>query len=304
MKKRILPLIFTMIVCLTLLQPMRVDAVTPLDPDAQASLTLHYRKDGAGFPELQIGIYRIAEALPNGTFELIEPFSSYPISIHDITAQEQWQIVAQTLHAYIIANQVQPDREELTDENGTVCFSELKTGLYFVREAVAENENGTYVFNQFLVYVPTPREDGSYNYAVEANPKCTEFTPRSQYTVKKLWQDAGNQGNRPNAVTIDIYHDGILYKTVTLNAENNWTYTWQVSGEDTGKWTVSERSVPEGYKVTIRQDGHVFSVINTSQSSSEPPKTGDTFALLPWTLAMCFSGMMMLILGICGRRKK
>lgn len=304
MKKRILPLIFSVIVTLAMLHPLCANAQTLLDPDAAASLTLYYQKNGITFPEQNIGIYRVAQAYPNGSFELVEPFSSYPINIQGITTQEHWQYIAQTLWSYIVADQVAPDWEETTDENGTVCFSGLKTGLYFVPEVVAENADGTYIFNRFMVYVPSPQSDGAYDYTVEANPKCTNFIPKTQYTVSKLWQDGGNQSIRPKEVIVDIYQDGVLQETLILSAANNWTYTWDVSGEDPGKWTVAERSVPDGYKVTVKQNGCHFSLINTSKSTPDNPKTGDSFAPLPWILAMCLSGMMLLILGIYSRRRK
>ncbi len=304
MKKRILPLILLMLVCFASVRPLPVQALTPLEPDAQASLTLHYQKEGAAFADLQIGIYRVAEAFPDGSFQLIEPFASYPIDIHGITMQEQWNYVAQTLCSYIVADQRAPDYEMVTDENGTVCFSDLDTGLYFVREAVAENTIGTYVFNQFMVYVPTPQPDGTYIYAVEANPKCTKFIPKDQYTVTKLWQDGGNKNLRPEEVTVDIYRDGVLYETKILNADNNWSYTWYVSADDHAKWTVAERKVPDDYKVTIQQSGGNFSIINSHKTTPEVPKTGDSSAPVLWALLMCFCGAMAVILGIYSRRRK
>ncbi len=304
MKKRILPLITLVIISIAMLHPLCVHAVTPLDSNAEASLTLHYQKDGTAFADLQIGIYRVAEVFPDGTFELIAPFSSYPVNIHGITMQEQWHHVAQTLCSYIIANQVKPDREAQTDTNGTVRFSGMKPGLFFVHEVVAENSDGTYVFNQFMAYLPTPQPDGAYNYAVEAKPKCTGFIPKTQYTVTKLWQDAGKQSTRPKEVTVDIYKDGILQESPILSADNNWSYTWQVPGEDQGKWTVTERAVPNPYKVTIQQNGSAFSIINACQTQQETPQTGDTFTPLPWILTMCFSGIVLLTLGIYGRRRK
>ena len=303
MKKRILPLILLLFVCFAVLRPLSAQAVTPLDPGAEASLTLRYQKEGTAFADLQIGIYRVAEAFSDGSFQLIEPFASYPINIHGITMQEQWNHVAQTLSAYIVSDQITPDYEMTTDENGTVCFSDVDTGLYFVREVVAEHTSGTYVFNQFMVYVPTPQLDGTYIYAVEANPKCSNFVPKNQYSVTKLWQDGGNQDFRPKEVTVDIYKDGVLYETQILNADNNWTYTWNVSGEDHGKWTVVERSVPDSYKVTIQSNGSNFSIINTCQTPPDIPETGDSASPMLWILLMCFSGIMLVILGVYSRRR-
>ena len=303
MKKRILLLISLIVICLTLFSPLCVNAATPLDPNAQASLTLHYQKDGMTFADLPVSIYRIAEAFPDGSFRLIEPFASYPINIHHITKQEQWNQVAQTVYAYIVSDQISPDREKVTDENGTVCFTDLDTGLYFVREVVAENTNGTYIFNQFMVYVPTPQPDGTYIYTVVANPKCTNFVPKNQYSVTKLWQDGGNQYLRPKEVTVDIYRDGVLYETQILCADNNWSYTWYVSSEEHSNWTVVERTVTDNYKVTIQQNGSHFSIINTHQTAPDIPQTGDSSTPMLWILLLCFSGIMLVILGIYSRRR-
>ena len=71
---------------------------------------------------------------------------------------------------------------------------------------------------------------------------------------------------------------------------------------------MAEASVPNGYKVNLQQSGGVFTLINTWDNDPpeppSPPKTGDTFAPLPWFFGMCFSGMMLLILGIYGRRRR
>lgn len=304
MKKRIVSLMLLACICFALVCPLGAQAVTPLDPDADASLTFHYQKEGNAFAGLQIGIYRVAKANPDGTFTLIEPFASYPVDIHEITRQEQWQDVAQTLWAYMTANGVTPDYEGLTDETGTVCFTDLDTGLYFVRKVLTETNNGTYVFNQFMVYVPTPGQNGTYDYTVEANPKCVSFVPKAQYTVTKLWQDGGNQADRPKEVTVDIFKDGALYETQILNTDNNWSYTWYVPENDRGQWAVAEKAVPDGYKVTIRQNDNHFSVINRIQTSPDSPETGDSISPMPWILLMCFSGVILIILGIYSRRIK
>ena len=304
MRNRILSLLLLILLSVSFLCPLRTYAVEPLDPAADASLTLYYQKDSNAFPDLNIRIYRVARACEDGTFALIAPFSSYPVNIHGITMQEQWTHVASTLASYITANQVSPTQETKTDANGTAQFPSLETGLYLVQEVTAENSTGTYVFNRFMIYLPTPQPDGSYHYAVEAKPKCTGFVPKTQYSVTKLWQDTGNQNSRPKNITVDIYKDGKLQESQILSSVNNWTYTWQVSADDPGKWTVTERDVPDRYQVTIQEKGSVFSIINTCHIIPEIPQTGDSFTPLPWILIMCLSGIGLLILGIYGRRHK
>ena len=102
---------------------------------------------------------------------------------------------------------------------------------------------------------------------------------------------------------MDIYRDGVLYETQILCAENNWSYTWYVSGEDHSKWTVAERTVPENYKVTIQQNGSHFSIINTRQTVPDIPQTGDSATPMLWILLMCVSGIMLVILGLYSRRR-
>ena len=307
MRKQITILIGLVALCTAMLCPLSVQAATPLDPTADTSLTLHYQKEGQAFSGLQISIYRVAEAFPDGTFELIEPFSSYPINIHDITVQEQWKHTAVTINAYIVANQLMPYREATTNDIGTAVFEHLETGLYLVSEVVAENNSGTYVFDQFMVYLLTPQPDGSFDYDVEAKPKCVNYVPKTEYRVTKLWQDAGNQNDRPEEITVDIYKDGELWETQILGASNNWSYVWYVSDEEHSNWAVVERSVPEEYHVTVHKNGGTFSIINTHDSFPEipdSPETGDTSNITLYIMLMCIAGIMLIVLGIYNRRHK
>ncbi len=275
-----------------------------VDPQADASLTLHYQQGSYVFPELQIRIYRIASVAQDGSYTLVEPFSTYPINIHGITTQQQWDQIADTLHSYIAANQVSPSQQAVTDDAGIARFPELETGLYYVDAVTAENADATWIFNRFCVYLPSPQPDGTHNYHVDAKPKCSHYLPKTEYSVTKLWQDSGHADSRPEAVTVDIYKDGILQESQTLNADNNWTYRWKVAAGDTGIWTVSEQAVPENYKATVQQNGSHFSIVNTRQTPPETPPTGDSFAPLPWILVLCLSGMALLILAIFLRRRK
>ena len=298
MKKRIAPLVWLVVFCITLLYPFCISATAPLDPMEDASLTLHYQKEGRAFEGLTVDIYRVAEALSDGTFSLIEPYASYPIQIHDITAQEQWKHTASTIRSYVVANQITSDYEGVTDANGVVSFENVKTGLYYVSEVVAEDAGGSYVFDQFMIYLPTPQADGSFVYDVEANPKCVNYVPKTEYRVTKLWQDSGNEGDRPQEVAVQIYKDGNLQETKILCAENNWSYAWRVPADADGKWTVMEETVAKEYTVTIQQNGECFSIVNTHKLNIDPPdnpQTGDTVALLPWILTMCIAGVLILI---------
>jgi len=307
MRKQLILLICLAALCMAMLCPLSVQAAAPLDPRMDACLTLHYQKEGQAFAGLTVSIYRVAEAFPDGTFELTEPFSAYPVRIHDITAQEQWKNTAETLSAYIVADQLMPNRQTVTNAAGTAVFEDLETGLYLVSQVVADHYSGKYVFDQFLVYLPTPQPDGTFAYAVEARPKCVDYVPKKEYRVTKLWKDLGKQTDRPEAITVDIYKDGRLWETQLLTAANNWSYAWHVSDDEQATWTVAERSVPEGYSVTVQKTGGTFSIINTHKSDQETPdspQTGDAANITLYSMLMCISGIVLIILGIFSRRHK
>lgn len=267
-------------------------------------MTLHYAKDGTGFSCLEIRIFRVAEAFSDGSFDPIPPFSGYPVNIHGITSQAEWKITATTLISYIAANDVQPDRTEKTAADGSVVFSDLETGLYLIKGITTENDTGTYLFEDFMIYLPTPDPEAGFDYDVEARPKCSSYVPKTEYKVVKLWKDDGYSGSRPKSVTVELRKDGTLQDTVTLNSGNSWSHSWKVSANDTGKWTLAEKDVPGEYTVAISEQSAVFTITNTRKApASQPPKTGDTFAFWPWGMTMCLSGSLLTIVSIYHKRK-
>lgn len=284
-------------------QSIGVSALSALDVERSCSLALHYTKDGVAFSGLEILIFRVAECHADGTFDLTGDFADYPVKIHGITTQKQWQDAAQTLAAYAAADYIDPTAMVITDASGTAKFEDLQTGLYLILDVEAETQEGTFWFGQSLVLLPRPDENGEYSYDLEARPKPSAVTPWGEYTVVKLWKDAGQTEKRPTSVTVDILKDGILQESVVLSPENNWSYTWKTDGT-ADHWSVVESNVPEGYSVSITADGNVFHVTNALPVTPPPPTTGDYTSIWPYVLAMSISGCMLLILGIWQKRTK
>ena len=80
-------------------------------------------------------------------------------------------------------------------------------------------------------------------------------------TVHKVWED-NNYPNRPESVTVQLLRDGEPYgETVTLNEENQWTYTWDQLDE-LSQWSVEEADVPEGYEVTYKTEDNTTWIVN------------------------------------------
>lgn len=301
MRKHLLPLII--LLAMLMVQPLHAGAITPLETNRKCSLKVHYVKDDYHFSDLKTQIYRVAEANSDGTFDLIAPFSNFAVNIHGIKSQREWKDAATTLLSHIVDGKILPDYTTVSDVQGTSSFTDLPTGLYLVLGNTAENDSGIYSFEDFFVYLPTPLEGSGFSYDMEARPKPGDFLPKTEYTVKKLWKDSGYTSKRPKSVTVDIYRDSVLYETVTLDSSNDWTYRWQTP-EDSSKWTVTEKDVPNGYTVTVSSSENVFSITNSIQSDpGSPPKTGDTFPIWHYVITMSFSGFLLLILGAWRKRK-
>lgn len=287
----------TLLICLQMISLEGNAAI--IDPTRTCSLTLSYSRGESVFSDLTIDIYRVARLSENGEYELLEPFSTYPIKIHGITSQQEWHETAQTIKNYVTANQVVPYQTKKSDEQGLAYFVGLETGLYMVKGTMAQDSKGTVIFHDFMVYLPTPVEN-DYDYDIEAKPKYTEYTKPEQYTVVKLWKDAQDLDKRPQSIRVEILKDGEVQESVTLSGENNWSYSWEVlDGE--GVWSVVERDVPEGYQVSITKDKTVFVITNSIPDEPDPeepevPPTGDTSPLLLYVIILCVSGGALILL--------
>lgn len=269
----------------------------------KCSLTLRYAQNTVGFEGQEISLYRVADIAAGGKITATAPFDAYPIEFNGISSQQEWQTVAETLEAYIVADRLQPGAVGTTDDAGTVVFAGLDAGVYFVRSVVAENDSGTYLFDEFLMFLPALQEDGTCLNNVEASPKCGSFVPAEEYKVVKLWKDSGSGDQRPDCVTVDIFRNGVLYEQQTLSAENNWTYTWRASG-DRAVWTVVERNVPDDYRVSLNVTGNVFQLTNVSTTPPLVPPTGDTSSLGFYVILLAVSGLSLVLLSSRrGRRK-
>lgn len=290
------------LICVLALLGATAVSAAPLETDRPCSLTLHYARNGQGFPGLPIPIYRVADFAADGTFDPTEQFAGYPVNLYGITSQTQWQEAADTLIAYIAADGLTHETAAVTDEAGDVVFATLMPGLYLVPGVEAATQTESFLFQPFFVFLPTPNEDDSYSYDVQANPKPGQATAFAQYSVVKLWKDNG-AASRPKSITVDILWNGQIQETVTLGPENDWAYTWYTDRTD-GVWTVAERNVASGYNVTVTSRENVFTIVNTADTPKEDrPGTGDTAPLQLYVMTACISGLLLLVLGAGFKRK-
>ena len=111
--------------------------------------------------------------------------------------------------------------------------------------------------------------DATYWYRSGSQPIITlnySYNPNAytDITVSKTWVDKNNTvGIRPSSIKVNLYRStqnpvsttGTPFKTVTLSASNNWTYTWKdllkKNGNTNYNFRITEASVPDGYKGSV-----------------------------------------------------
>ena len=300
----------------------------------RGAISIYYTKGGYGFEGLEINAYRVAKMNSDGSFELLAPFTEYPVSVEEMLSETEWKSAAETLAAYVKADQLESYCMIGTDETGTVVMDNMETGLYLIPGVMVTRGEETCQFADFFVSLPSRGIYGGYNYQVEVKPKSTLYVPPQNYKVVKLWKDADYTAGRPNTVEVDILKDSVVSETVILNADNNWSYEWQVPSGD-GNWTVVEKNVAENYQVEIVNQNDTFQIINTyvkkeetkpqkpnssedeetngskeTEESTEEiipstmPPTGDQAPTMLYTLILCISGVFLFIFGIYRSRRK
>ena len=177
-------------------------------------------------------------------------------------------------------------------------------GLYLIRGLTVATEAGISVFADFFLFLPRS-VGGSYTYAVDAAPKHATFVPDGEeleYSVLKLWKDAGADAVRPAQIHVDILQDGQLWESVILSAGNHWRYSWKAPAGHS--FAVVERQVPEGYTVTVTENGTAFVLTNTAPPDTDNPQTGDTAPITLYILLLSLSGLALVLLGIRALRRK
>ncbi len=277
-------------------------AATRVDTAKPVSLTLEYGHDGQPFVGQSIRLFRVADLSEYVEFTLTGAFADLPVDVNHVKTQEEWHQIASTLEAFVVSGQIAPDAQTITDDDGVASFPALAQGLYLVQGIRVDAEGGYWQFDSFMLTLPDLNDSDQWVYDLAAKPKSSFHEVKLEeinYSISKLWKDEGNENARPQSIQIELYKDGVLQETVTLSAENHWNYAW-TAVDDGSVWHAVEINVPDGYTVTLEQDGNHFTAIN----SAGPPKTGDSFNLSLVFLLMCICGAGLIALGVLGATKR
>ena len=312
--------IIVLLLCLCLhLLPYQVmaastsDAVEPIIPENECSLTVSYCYGETAFSGIQVKLYRIAEVSADFRYTLAQNFAASGLILDGIRTTGEWDVVRSTLEAHILAYNIAPEFTSVTNEDGQVSFESLKTGMYLAIVNQVEQDDLHYRFDSALIALPGLGSDGRWQYQVSVNAKGEVLPPvdpdeNVELKVLKLWRGDENRNVRPESIEVGIFCNGISYETVILSEENHWAYTW-FAKDDGSTWTVIERNVPQGYTMTVEERQSTFVLTNTWTSTypddpGKPPQTGDTSNIMLYVLLMIGSGSMLIILGITGKKSR
>ncbi|WP_381420284.1 Cna B-type domain-containing protein [Staphylococcus hyicus] len=208
-----------------------------------------------------------------------------------------------TVEGTTITNHYTPETTKVTgekvwddknDQDGkrpnSVAVNLLANGEKVQSKTVTKDTDWKYEFTNLPKYENgkvieyTVTEDHVENYSTTINDTTitNKYTPgKTSATVTKNWEDANNQdGKRPANIQVELLADGVpTGKTVTLNSENEWTYTWQNLDEKAqGKtitYTVKEISKVNAYTSSI-DNSNMGNLIITNHYTPETTEVNGT----------------------------
>lgn len=300
-------------VCMAiLLLPCKVNAAPE---EEMTRLTIKYPVGNVEFE-----FYKIAEFSEYGEFELIYPFDMYADEIQnlenlekntEVVTTETWVELATTLESYVVSERLSYDFLEKTSESGRITIENIEKGLYLILGDMAATEEKTYTPAPVLMTVPNRDEAGNWDSQVvlDYTSKTAINDIHDEYTVQKIWEDDGNETKRPDEIVVELYMKGEEkpYDTQVLSVKNNWKYTWTdlpIGNE----WTVSEKVIPDNYKVSYIKEGTDLLVVNAYDSPSTPqtpgsslPQTGQLWWPVPFLVIF---GIAFLAIGLAKRNNK
>lgn len=313
-KRRVAVIVFLLCLCLSWLPcyaqaASTADAKEPISPYKDCSLTIAYRYDGQSFSNHPVKLYKIADVSADFQYSLTAPFANSGLILNGVRSVSEWNVIRSTLETHILTYDVDADLTGVTDQDGHVCFNALKPGLYLAITEQVIQHDWIYAFDSALVALPGLGADGLWQYEVAVTSKSKAIPPAEtdeeiEFKVLKLWKGDNGRSDRPQSIEVEIFRDGVSYQTVILSEENHWTFSW-FAKDDGASWKVVERNVPTGYTMMVEERETSFVLTNTRPPDKpDIPQTGDTTNIMLYLVLMNVSGIMLIIVGMAGKRKR
>ena len=293
--------------------------ITCGDAEAASGYTVYgiYNPNGVRLDSSDFDLYKVGDF--NGSnFEYVDELKDVPVDIpvftkkSDYDSEEEWQGTwmdsAAALKKYL-PDGYEPVASAVT-QNGLFQFDGIENGLYLLigkSQKVWEGDKSV-IWTPLPMYVIVLDEDtGSPDDRIAVKP--SNETVVHDFTVVKSWSDEGHANVRPASIKVEVLYDGKVVKTVSLNADNDWSYSWHtdktkhiwdcrevVTDKIRNNYEVDCRSVIKGDKKTI--------IITNTYNGDDPPViTGDT-TKTPWLfIVICVTALALLTIFIINWRR-
>lgn len=312
-KRRMAVIFFVLCFCLVFM-PFYVQAASttnasePINKNQDCVLTLSFAHEGTTFENVSVGLFKIADVTSDFRYTLTSTFESTNLILNGIQSNGEWNVIRNTLETYIHADNIEANRDAISDSNGQVCFEALEVGLYLAVVGDVVQGEEIYIFDSTLVALPGQDVDGNWQYQVTVSSKSERIPPiesdeKKELKVLKLWKGDEGKNNRPKSVEVEIFCNGISWEKIVLSQENNWSYSWETK-EINAKWMVIERNTSSEYTMTVEERDASFIITNTltTKEPDDSTQTGDTTNIMLYIVLMFLSGGLLIILGITGKK--
>ena len=299
--KRILAVV--MLFCIALMLPLYSFGAEPVP-----SIAINYQPGSCHFD-----FYMIASVDEDMGIALASPFDEYvkassTLGDIDFYDANEMRILATTLEALILRDSVAPKYTGETDSEGKLLLSGVEKGIYLVIGEKTVRDGVVYTPSPIFVSVPR-RNSTSEDWKYDVNVEHTKYEKEEicgrckELKVMKIWCGDEEGDKRPESINVQLLRDGELYETVTLTAENNWTYIWKGLSSEY-EWKAVEEKVPEQYSMTVERNGDLIVIKNTYEGPPPPPPpvippTGQLWWPVP---VMLIVGLTLFVIGWLQRR--
>lgn len=258
------------VIAIVMILILSVSGVLTAYADDGYTLLLNIPADKSALSDSDFKAYRIAGAY-GSEIKLSGNFAVYKDSVStEIKTAEQVNALATTLAAYVDRDNISEDYKAAV---GTAAvFSNIESGVYLITGTPAKTAEMIYTPKPVLVSVH--RGAGTKTITAELKIEDTPIERKIDLEVKKVWEISKGE-TIPTSVKVELLKDGETYDEVTLSDSNSWHHKWSnLSAAST--WQVTEKSVPEDYKVAIVLDGDTYTITNTKTVTTDDSSTPDS----------------------------
>ena len=249
---------------------------------AQESFPLTISHCGSG---MSLHLYKVADG-EFGSYKYTEAFQEAKYANIDINKLEnanETQIAATTLKGYA----VNKDHDHRIADGNVVKYEHLSTGLYLL---VVDNYREGRKLWKYSPILIDMKESKTISLTKRVNDEYYD------YKLVKQWNGTSQP---PQRITVDLYVDGKIERTVILEKEKNYTYSWETDGYK--DYSVVEHHI-DGYKNTVsivQNDGLETIVLTNTKNQKQPPavRTGDSTHYTIYVFYLALSGLALILIG-------